>query len=98
MKHFLVASKSGVKTEGKELDLNNYQIIEAETAKEARETYDKINKCKFTYGLTIGEIDPDTMKINISLDKFLTTKGIKNLIDNDSSLSDKIIDTYGNRF
>ena len=57
-----------------------------------------VNKCNFTYGLTIGEIDPNTMKINISLDKFLTTKGIKNLIDNNSSLSDKIIDTYGDRF
>ena len=37
MRHFLVASKSGIKTDGTELDLNNYQIIKAETPKEARE-------------------------------------------------------------
>ena len=98
MKHFLVAAKSGVKTEGKELDLSNYQIIEAETAKEARQIYDMVNKCNFTYGLTIGEIDPNTMKINISLDKFLTTKGLKKIVDNDSDVSFNLIDKYGERF
>ena len=41
MRHFLVASKSGIKTDGTELDLNNYQIIKAETPKEAREKVEK---------------------------------------------------------
>ena len=98
MRHFLVASKSGVKTEGNELDLNNYQIIEAETPKEAREIYDKINKCKFTYGIVIGEIDINTMNVTAPLDKFLTTKGLKKLVDNDSDISSNLIDKYGERF
>ena len=98
MKHFLVAAKSGVKTEGNELDLNNYQIIEAETKKEAREIYDKINKCKFTYGIVIGEIDINTMNVTVPLDKFLTTKGLKKLVDSDSDVSFNLIDKYGERF
>lgn len=98
MKHFLVAAKSGVKTEGNELDLNNYQIIKAETAKEAREIYDKINKCKFTYGLVIGELDIATMNVTVPLDKFLTTRGLKKLVDNDSDISTNLIDNYGERF
>lgn len=98
MKHFLVAAKSGVKTEGNELDLNNYQIIKAETAKEAREIYDKINKCKFTYGLVIGELDIATMNVTVPLDKFLTTRGLKKLVDNDSDISTNLIDKYGERF
>lgn len=98
MRHFLVASKSGVKTDGTELDLNNYQIIEAETPKEAREIYDKINKCKFTYGLVIGELDINTMNVTAPLDKFLTTKGLKKLVDNDSDVSLNLIDKYAERF
>ena len=98
MKHFLVAAKSGVKTEGNELDLNNYQIIKAETKKEAREIYDKINKCKFTYGLVIGELDITTMNVTVPLDKFLTSKGLKQLVDDDSDVSTNIINKYGERF
>lgn len=98
MKYFLVASKSGVKTDGTELDLNNYQIIKAETPKEAREIYDKNNKCKFTYGIVIGEIDINTMNVTVPLDKFLTTKGLKKLVDNDSDVSSNLIDKYGERF
>ena len=65
---------------------------------EAREIYDKNNKCKFTYGLVIGEIDINTMNVTVPLDKFLTTKGLKKLVDNDSDVSFNLIDKYGERF
>ena len=65
---YLVALAVGGLMEMPEIEYRDYQIINADTAKEAVEKYNDINKCSYFYGHCIGQVAPDGRVIR--LDQF----------------------------
>lgn len=67
MKKYLVATASGGIMECPEFTYSLYDIIEAESKKEACKTYNKKHKCSYFYGAVICEIEKETL-VNIGED------------------------------
>lgn len=65
---YLVALQTGGLQESPEIEYRDYQIINADTAKESVEKYNDINKCSYFYGHCIGQLLPDGRVIR--LDQF----------------------------
>lgn len=54
---FLVATLCGGIPEDPEFHYESYQVIHADTKEQAKEIYDKLNKCNYYYGECIGMIN-----------------------------------------
>lgn len=53
---YLVALLCGGVMEDPDFHYEDYQIIHADSTKEAKEKYDKINKCSYYYGEVIQQM------------------------------------------
>ena len=67
MKKYLVATASGGLMECPEFTYSLYDVIEAESKKEACKTYNKKHNCSYFYGIVICEIEKETL-VNIGED------------------------------
>lgn len=55
MKKYIVGLNTGGLMECPEITYQRFQVIEAETPKEAEDKYNEINNCNYFYGRTICE-------------------------------------------
>lgn len=54
---YLVAECCGGVMEDPEIHYENYQVIRADSEYEAKEKYDKINRCSYYYGSVIQRLE-----------------------------------------
>lgn len=71
IKKYLVATECGGLMEMPEIYYEKYDIIEAESPKEAEEKYDKKHKCSYFYGICIGEIDEEMGTVSVPIKHFI---------------------------
>lgn len=54
---YVVALCCGGLMEDPEFHYHNYQIIRADSKREAEEKYNKLNNCSYFYGSVMGKVD-----------------------------------------
>lgn len=59
MSKYLIATMCGGVMESPDIYYTNYQIITADTSKEACEIYNKKNNCNYYYAAAIMQVDDD---------------------------------------
>lgn len=74
MKKYLVALAKGGEMENPRITYSGYQIIEAETEKEAEKEYNSKNECSYYYGKCLGEFDENTGNVTVPLGIFINEK------------------------
>lgn len=60
MNKYIVGLSTGGLMECPQVTYERFQVIEAETPKEAKDKYDEINNCNYFYGRTICEYNDKT--------------------------------------
>lgn len=63
MKKYIVGLSTGGLMESPQIIYERFQVIEAETPKEAKDKYNEINNCDYFYGRTICEYTERTSNL-----------------------------------